>query len=308
MEHMNALDILHNTSRAMYMKHMSTALTDSAGEAMTYILLSANMIISESKSIAEGTLSGFPAMAETDGRGEFTSRGTIDQQSVGIVLSKQGSVLDIKNIDLMSITNVGKMNEIMTGVTSQAKQGMIRTASHLLNNLDTGLYRTFNNETPGMYFRPSDSIYVVNGKNIAENMGAAEFSRQAVLHAMTKVDSHQSRDLTTIPNRVLGCIVSRQNYRNAIHIVTNEKLGSDFDVYKDVYGMPIGLVDFYDERTWVLLTTAARIGWAVFSGSIFPSIFMTSNPETENAGIVTKWYHKPFALLPYGFFLNKFSA
>jgi hypothetical protein len=105
---------------------------------------------------------------------------------------------------------------------------------------------------------------------------------------------------------VLGVIVSRQRYREARHIVENERLGSDFDVYRDVYGMPVGLADFEDERTWILITSSARIGWAVFTGNLFPTIFTYRDPETENAGIVTKWYNTPFALLPYGFYLNKF--
>jgi len=304
---MNPIDILHKTGRALYMKQMRTSLDENLGEAITYRILAAQMIVSESKKIAEATLNGFPAMAETDARGDFTSRGQIDEVSVGINLAKQGAVLDIQDIDLKSITNVGYFSKIMVGVTAQAIQGIVRTASHLMNNLDTGLYRTFNNETPGMFIRPGDSIYVVNGKNVAKNMGSVEFSREALLWSLTQIDSQQSRDLTTMTNKLIGVIVDRRNWRNAMHIVTNERIGTDYDVYKDAYGLPVGLVDFKDQRTWIVITTGARIGWAVFKGNIFPTIFTTTNPENENAGIVTKWYHKPFCLLPYGFFLNKFS-
>ena len=304
---MNPIDILHKTSRALYMKQMRTSLDENIGEAITYRILAAQMIVSESKKIAEATLNGFPPMKETDARGNFTSRGQIDEVSVGINLAKQGAVLDIQDIDLKSITNVGYFSKIMVGVTAQAIQGVVRSASHLMNNLDTGLYRTFNGETPGMFIRPDSSIYVVNGKNVAKNMGSVEFSREALLWSLTQIDSQQSRDLTTMTNRLVGVIVDRRNWRNAMHIVTNERIGTDYDVYKDSYGLPVGLVDFYDQRTWIVITTGARIGWAVFKGNIFPTIFTTTNPENENAGIVTKWYHKPFCLLPYGFFLNKFS-
>ncbi len=313
---MNAGDILHNTSRSIYMKHMSTSLSDRQGESMTYRILAAQMIVSSSKSIAEATLSGFPAIQDVDGRGEFTSRGQVDKKSIGIVLKKQGAVLDIKDLEFKSITNVGNFGKIMVGVTSQALQGIVRSASHVVNNLDTGIYTTFNNETPAQLIRPNNSIYVHNGKNLARNMGSAEFSGASVQHAMTAVDGHQSEDLTTIPNKVIGVIVDRSNYRNAKRIIRNEQIGSDYagsgtlpgGGYSELGLLEVGLADFEDPRSWLLITSAARIGWAVFRGNIFPTIFSTKNPETENAGIVTKWYHKPFCLVPYGFYLNKFTS
>jgi len=313
--YMNARDILHATSRAMYMKHMRTSLSDISGESTTYRILAAQMIVSNSKSIAEATLTGFPVMKDVDGDGEFTSRGQVKERSIGLTLAKQGAVLDIKDLEFKSITNVGHFGSIMVGVTSQAIQSIVRTASHLVNNLDTGVFTTFNNETPGMLMRPSNSIYVKNGKNIATNMGSAEFSGAAVEHAMSMIDSQQSEDLTSIPNKVIGVIVDRRRYRACKRIIRNEGIGSDYagsgvlagGGYAELGLLEIGLADFKDQRSWLLITSAARLGWAVFKGNLFPTIFSTSNPETQNAGIVTKWYHKPFCLIPYGFYLNKFA-
>lgn len=306
----NSYEIIMKSTQAVLMKIYRKGFDSLSADYATYMILAGAMIQSESRRIAEAMIWGAPKMADVDSQGQFTSHGQISQESVGLVLQKMGAVLDIQDIDMINYQNVGRLMQIMAVIGSQAIEGVVRQASHLVNNLSSGVYTTYNGETPAMLERDPDSLFMLDGNNLAPNMGSAEWSIENYLAAKVALANHKTLDDTSIPNSVIGLIVHRNMYDKVKNDLKNTHFNSTVQNYQDFYGQEIPLVgraDFRDEKTWLLITTASQIGWAVYRGFILPTIFMAKDDVNENVKVVTKWYNQPFCLSPYGFYLNEFE-
>lgn len=306
----NSYEIIMKSTKAMLTKIYRQGLTQIQADYATYLILASALIQSDSRRIAEAMIWGAPKMKEVDSQGQFTSHGQLSQESVGLVLQKMGAVLDIQDIDMINYTNVGRLMQIMALIGSQSIEGIVRQASHLLNNLSTGTYTTYNGETPAMLNRDPDSLFMLDGVNLAPNMGAMEWSIENYLAVKVKLANHKTLDDTSIPSAVLGIIVHRNMYDKVKNDLKNTYHNSTVQNYQDFYAQEIPLVgraDFLNEKTWLVVTTASQIGWAVYKGFILPTIFMAKDDVNENVKIVTKWYNQPFCLSPYGFFLNELA-
>jgi len=305
----NSFEIIQRTMKAQLMKIYRSGLESIAGDYATYIILSYAMIQSPNRRMAEAMIWGAPKMTDVDSQGEITSHGQMSQSVVGLTLGKKGAILDIQDIDFVNLSNVGEMVKIMRVVSASAIQGVVDQASFLLNNLSTGLYKTYNNETPAMLTRSAGSLFLNGSDNLAQNMGALAWSPDNLLASLTKIDTHQTIDLTSIPSNLLGIIVDASKYQQVMNDLKNTYFsGSENYQRYWMSNIPmVGKVKFTNPATWLVITSASQIGWAVYSGFILPSIFLTKDPVNENVKVVTKWYNQPFCLSPWGFYLNLFT-
>lgn len=307
-----ASDIINGTMQALVTNNYRKALSEIPGESFTHMMLQRGGLISDSKYMAYAKLYNVPRMDSVDESGLITSRGTTKSISMGIELSKEGSVYTAKDLDYVS-ESAAATQETMQLISAAAVDYVWETDNHLLNNLDTGVLTCHNGEVPGMISRDADSFYMVDGVNIAPNMTGSTLSADSITLNYQMLGSQKSKDGFPIKNTVYGIIVDRSKYHQVAGETTrNSQFGTDLTHRWNTMGLMVGLADFKNQstgvstpNTWIMLASGMNMGTATIRGRAVPYIHTIFDQENQNVKIVTQWVHKNYCMEPYGFVLNK---
>jgi len=303
-------DIINATTSAIIVNNYRKSLSDVKGELVTHHLLQAKSVVSDGKYIAYAQIYNIPRMKPLDENGKITSRGKIKHINYGIQLSKEGSALDSLELDYASMQKSGANAKVYSKVAAVALDYVWQTDTDLVNNLDTGKYTCINGEVPAMLTRPADSYYTAKDgvTNLAPNMTGSAFSADAVTLNYSMLGQQKDKDELPIKNNVWGIIVDRSKYAEVKEYVGNSQHGTDLEHRTNTQGLLVGLADFDDPNTWVMIASGMNMGTATIRGRALPYIHTVLDPEVQNVSIITQWVHKNYVIEPYGFILNKPGA
>lgn len=306
-----ALLMVHKELRTINMNNVQASIYKFSPEATTVALLGRNFKSSSSKFWSSFILSGFPKLKPVDAQGEPTSFGELEQFSMRVELKKEASVFSIMDIDKRSFDGVGQTSNILEGIRDVGLDSFIDKISYILNNSHNGKFRTHNGEIPSLVNRGANSIWSkVNPDgsitNFAENLGSNTFSNAGIMDAKKKIRSHRTPYNTRIKSNVLGVIVDRRNYDNAVDIVSSINLGDDLTQRIASYRLPIGIADFDNENDWYMITDKTEIGLTFYNGFMFPQFRAYLENSSNNYRVVTEWFIQGHIASPTGYFYNKF--
>jgi len=307
----NAESIIHKELRTINMNNVQNTVYKFAPEAVTVALLGRNFKVSQSKFASSIIISGFPELKPVDAQGEPTSFGELEQFSMQLKMEKLSSLFSIMDIDKKSFDQVGSTSNIVMGIKDVALDSYINKISEVLRNTHNGKYRTHNGEIPSMVNRGANSIWSKvedDGSitNLALNLGSNMFGNAGIMGAKKAIRSHKTPYGTRVKSNVLGVIVDRRNYDEAVDIVSSIQLGDDLTQRLASYRLPIGVADFDNENDWLMVTDKTEIGISYYPGFMFPQLRAYNKDSSNNWNVVTEWFVQGYIASPTGYFLNKF--
>jgi len=304
--------VVHNELRIVNMDNTKNSLYTLSEEAITVAMLGRNFKQTSSKFTVMVTMSGFPELKPVDPQGQPTSYGELEEFGMRVKIEKFSSVFSTLDIDRRSLDNAGRMVQVMDGIRDVALDAYIDNLSYTMNHSHDGEFRVMNGEYASMTDRGKNSIWseeLEDGtiQNNAHNMGSNEFSSAGIKAARKAIRSHKTPYRTRIKSTVLGAIVDRNALDDAKDVVGSINQGVSRTNMIASFGLPLGVLDFSNEKDWYLITDKAQIGFAYYPGFMFPQYSRYLESVSNNDQIVTDWFKKGYIARPTGYFYNKFG-
>ena len=132
------------------------------------------------------------------------------------------------------------------------------------------------------------------------------FGNAGIKAAKRAIRSHRTPYDTKIKSNVLGVIVDRRVYDDAVDIVSSIQLGDDLTQRLSSYRLPVGVADFDNENDWYMITDMTQIGLVYYNGFMFPQIRSYNEDLSNNFNIMTERFITGYVGSPTGYFYNKF--